>query len=379
MTLDEEGENNMPVYTTPSRRPRIIINYEGKDISSDIAPYLLSFTFTDNSGGKADDIAITLEDREGLWLNDWQPSKSDVITCSIVKEDFPETLTLPCGTFSIDQIDYSYPPAVLSIKAVSASVKKGIAQEKHTHFWENMTLAGIASEIAARNGLALMMSTGGTGALECIDQTEETDLEFLLRVCRDYGQECKIQEGRIVIYDLEEYEERASVLTISITDKRLLSIKFASKSAKVYRKAVVKHHDSVKDEDYEGEYEDDDEEGSERELVIYERVESQGEAERIARERLKDANRKEITGTLTMTGDVMLSASQTVELEDMGMFSGKHFITKATHKVDRGGYTTTLELGMPSKSKKAVKKAKSSRRKSGGGNTELYYDGPDLY
>ena len=369
----------MPAYTVPSRRANIIINYEGKDISADIAPYLLSFTFTDNSGGKADDLSITLEDREGLWLTNWQPSKSDVITCSIVKQDFPETLTLPCGSFSIDQIDYSYPPAVMSIKAVSASIRKSIAQEKHTRFWENMTLAGIAADIAGRNNLALMMSTQGSGVLERIDQTEQTDLEFLKALCADYGQECKIQEGRIIIYDLEEYEAKAPVTVISIDDDRLLSVKFTSKSAKVYRKARVKYHDALKDEDYEGEYEDEDEEGSERELEIYERAESQAHAETIARKRLIDANRKEITGTLSLMGDVNLAAAVTIELSGFGMFSGKHFVNKATHKVDRSGYVTTLELGMPSESKKASKSRKARAQKSGGGNGGLYYEGPDLY
>ena len=366
-------------YTLPARRTNIIITYQGKDITQDISPYLLSFSFTDNSGGKADDLAVTLQDREGLWLTNWQPSKGDVISASIIKADFPETLSLPCGSFSIDQIDYSYPPATLSIKAVSASLKKSIAQVKHTACWENITLAQIAADIAAKNNLALFMSTGGTGIIERIDQTEQSDLEFLKALCADYGQECKIQEGRIVIYDLEDYEAKSPVTSISIDDDRLLNVKFTSKSAKVYRKAKVKYHDAVRDEDYEGEYEDDDEEGSERELVIHERVSSQAEAEDLARNRLIDANRKEVTGSLSLMGDVNIAAGVMIELSGFGMFSGKHFVTKATHKVDRSGYTVSLELGQPQAEKRKSKARKKKAQSKSAGSAELYYEGDEHY
>lgn len=363
-------------FTQQAGRTGILITYQGKDISQDLEPYLLSFTFTDNSGGKADDLDITLQDREGLWLRNWKPSKGDTISAGILKYDYPQTMTLPCGSFSIDQIDYSYPPAVLSIKAVSASVKKSAAQEKHTTCWENMTLEAIAADIASRNNLSLFMSTYGDGIIERIDQTEQSDLEFLKALCADYGQECKIQENQIVIYDIEEYEAREPVTSISMDDDRLLSVKFTSKTAKIYSRARVRYHDAARDEDYEAEYEDDDVEGTERELEIHERVESQSHAEELARERLADANRKEITGSLSMLGDVRLAAGVMIKLEDFGMFSGKYFITKASHKVDRSGYTVNLELGMPQAERGKVKAAKKKAQAS---STELYYEGDDHY
>ena len=365
--------------TINARRTSIALTYEGKDISQDISPYLLSFSFTDNSGGKADDLTITLEDSAGLWLNNWAPSKGDTLRASIISQDFPSTQSLPCGSFTIDQIDYSYPPAVLSIKAVSASVKKSITAAKHSRSWENITLRDIASDLAAQNNLALFMSSADTHTLERIDQSEQSDLEFLKALCADYGLECKIQEGRIVIYDLEEYESSSPILTISLSDDKLTSCRFTSKSAKVYRKAKVVYHNAVKDEDYEGEYEDDDEEGCERELVIHERVESQGHAQEVAKQRLIDANRQEVTGSLGLVGDVRLCAGVTIELQDFGMFSGKHFITKAAHKIDRSGYTVTIELGMPKSEKKAAKSRKKKAQSKSSGSTQLYYEGDEHY
>ncbi len=365
--------------TIQARRTKIAITYQGKDISEDLAPYLLSFSFTDNSGGKADDLAISLEDRDGLWLNSWTPSKGDIIQASIISEHYPDTLSLPCGKFTVDQIDYSYPPAIFNIKAVSSSVSKSVSQEKHSRSWENLSLKDIAADIAANNGLSLYMSSYGSGTLDRIDQTEQSDLEFLKALCEDYGQECKIQQGQIVIYDLEEFEAKEPITTISINDERLISIRFSSKSAKVYKKAKVKYHDALKDEDYEADFEDDDIEGSERELLIHERVRSMAEAENLAKNRLKAANNKEITGSLNMLGDIRAVAGQTITLEDFGAFSGKHFISKATHKVDSSGYTVSLELGMPKAEKSKAKSRKKKSQAKGNNTSELYYEGEMLY
>ena len=67
-----------------ARYAEVSLIYEGKNISRDIAPYMVSFSYTDNSADKADDISLTLEDRERLWCSDWFPSKGDTIKASII-------------------------------------------------------------------------------------------------------------------------------------------------------------------------------------------------------------------------------------------------------------------------------------------------------
>lgn len=363
-----------------SRRTNINILYQGKDITKDLAPSLLSFSFTDNAKGSADDISITLEDRSGTWLHDWTPSKGDVITASIIHTSGTKTQSLPCGSFSIDQIEYSYPPAVLAIKAVSSSVKKTASQVKKTCAWENITLREICSSIAAGNNLALMMDTSADFFFERLDQTQQSDLDFLRELCADHGQAVKIQEGRIIIYDLEEYEAKAPVLTLAIDDERLLSFKFTSKNAKIVRKVTVKGHNPIKDETFEGEFIDDLEEGSERYEEAIEYLETQAQAQTVAKERCIESNRKEITGSMSLIGDVSLAAGVSVDCVDFGQWSGKHFVTKASHKVDRSGYVVSLELGMPQSEKGKAKSRKASRQsRSTTGTNTLYYEGDKHY
>ena len=60
----------MPELQDP-RKTRIRLIYEGADISEDVSPYLLSFEYADKYSGEADDIQITLEDRDTLWCDPW--------------------------------------------------------------------------------------------------------------------------------------------------------------------------------------------------------------------------------------------------------------------------------------------------------------------
>lgn len=370
-----------------ARSTTVAITYEGTDISEDLAPYLSSFTFTDNAKDKADDITITLQDARGEWLRDWVPSKSDTIKASIIKQNSHAAESLPCGTFTIDQCDYSLPPHTLSIKAVSAAVKGKAATARRTRHWENVSLGSILGELAGDNGLALMLEGDASVTFERLDQTEQTDLEFARQICADCGLAVKIQTDRLVVYEKEAYEQKAPACEIWSDDDRLISARFSSKTAKVYKKAKLTYHNPMKDKDITGEYEDSSVEGTGHELILHERAEDSASAERIAKQRLLEANRAEITGSLTLMGDVRLAAGITVQLGGFGMFSGKHFVNKVTHKIDGSGYTTTLELGQPQgeksegKSRKAKRQSSKAKKKTGSKGTggELYYEGERYY
>ena len=124
---------------------------------------------------------------------------------------------------------------------------------------------------------------------------------------------------------------------------------------------------------------DDIEEGSERYEEAVEYLESQSEAETVAKERCIESNRKEVTGSMSLIGDVNLAAGVMIDCVDFGQFSGKHFVTKASHKVDRSGYVVSLELGMPKDEKAKAKTRKKSRQSQTTESGGIYYDGDAHY
>ena len=345
---------------TQPRSSYVRIIYEGRNITRDIAPYLTQFTFTDNSGGKADDISLTLEDRAGLWASSWFPEKGDRIKAVIVKIDGSQARALPCGEYEIDSIDYSSPPRLITIKAVSTAITRNMRHERHNKNWENITLQTIAAELAGDNNLMLYYD-GPNPFYERKTQAGISDLEFLKSLCDDAGLSLKIHDMKMIIFDIEGNNERESVATIKITDKNLLSWKFTTKSAKIYKGAKVCYHDPVKNETFSGEYYDANEEGSNEILEINERVESFAEAQTLAEKRLSQANKNEVTGDLSLMGNVDLLAGNNLTIEGFGVFDGKYTIDKVTHSLG-SGFTSQVSLSQGGSSKGKTKKQKLSRK-----------------
>ena len=334
-----------------------------------MSPFLTAFTFTDNSGSKADDISLTLQDKDSLWLSSWTPSKADKISADIITGN----VALHCGEFSVDQVEYSMPPHTITIKAVSVSVSGKARYEKHNKAWENITLSAIANDIAIANDLSLFYDAEDFD-IERREQIHMADLPFIESLCSSFGLNVKVSDGKLIVYSESDYESHASVSEITPESPGLLSAKFTSKSAKIFRKARVKYHHPVKNETFEAEYEDIDAEGSGEELEIYSHVDSQVQAEQVAKKSLAKNNSREITASITMTGSAQFLAGTNITLSGFGMFSGKYSAETVTHSLS-SGWTVSLSLKMGGSSKSSAKKRESkSRTKSSSTGGEILAD-----
>ena len=371
-----------------ARRAEIKILYENKDISRDIAPYLLSFTFNDNSGDKSDDINISLSDRDSLWVADWFPSKGDKLRASIILHDWDKggtTQTLPCGLFEIDEIKYQCPPRVIEIKGVSVKITSSINSEKHNKAWENIKLKTIAQDLAGKNGLSLFYDVPTDITFERREQSEQSDLEFLKNTCKDYGLSVKISDDKLIIYDEESYQERPSVSEIKSGDSHVISWNFSTKAAGIYKSARVRYHDAKKNQTFIAQEDDNNTEGTSRILEINERVENEADAKLLAHKRLKEANSREITGSITLFGDLRFLAGVNITVKDFGNFDGVYSVESVQHKLTEG-YTTTLNLKMGDKSKAQAKSNKQKRQSKSSKKTApakpeepRYYTGDKYY
>ncbi|GHV50439.1 hypothetical protein FACS1894216_02650 [Synergistales bacterium] len=360
------------------RRTRIKLIYEGKDISRDIAPFLLSFDYTDKASGEADDIQITLEDRDGLWRDPWFPSKGDKIAASIITENWDEgsSRSLYCGSFEVDEIEVSEPPMTVSVKAVSAPRSTSMRDESKNKNWEGYKLSGIAGDIAGKAGMSLEYIAEKDPQYDTRNQVEQSDMSFLMKLCSDSGLALKVTDEKIVIFDEEEFEEKAAVSSLKRGDYRIISASLKTKMAGTYKAAHVAYSDSLEDEKFEV-YEDDEtiDGDNGQTLEINQRVRGRGEAEELAKGKLREANKKEVTGSFTMAGDLGLVAGLNLSIEGYGKFDGKYFIESAKHSYSGSGYTTGVEIreGGPSKKAKKDKKTKESTVKPQlGGNFSVY-------
>ena len=67
------------------------------------------------------------------------------------------------------------------------------------------------------------------------------------------------------------------------------------------------------------------------------------EAERLAKKKLHEKNLEEVSVSMTLIGNIMLLASNTVKLSGWHVYDGKYLITSSTHEIG-SGYTTKIEL-----------------------------------
>jgi phage protein D len=340
-------------YVQEARRARIELTYEGADISEDIAHYLLTFEYTDRASGECDEIQITLEDREGLWRDPWFPDKGSRISAAIVTESWgkpDENLSLYCGSFEIDEIEISEAPITVGVKAVSAPRSTSIRNEEKNRNWEGYTLSGIAGDIAGNAGLTLEYLAPKDPRYDTRNQVKQSDMAFLMRLCSDAGLALKVTDDKIVIFDEEEFESREAVSTIERGDQRILSMSVRSRTTDTYSSAAVSYNDAETGETFEGHASDDTIENGQT-LQINQRVKSNAEAEELAKSKLHEANKNEVTGSFNLTGDLSLVGGSTVEISGYGKFDGVYFIESATHSISGSGYTTSINVREGTESK----------------------------
>jgi Phage protein D len=334
-----------------ARRAEITLIYDGVDISRDIAPFLTSMTYTDNSHGKSDDLQVALMDKEGLWRDPWFPDKGATLTAEIRTLNWfkdGETRRLPCGTFQIDEITSKGPPTTADIKAVSVPVRSSARQEERTQGWEDIKLSKVAAEIAARQGLEFFWDSQEDPLWDRRDQAENADLSFLMGQCERVGLALKVTDTKLVVFNEEEYEQRGVVDTITfsqVASKRVASYSFRTKCAGIFKGSRLQYHDSVQDSTFDVYVPAENQNHNGQTLNVNERVKSLGEAEQIAKKRLYQANKHEVTGSITMIGNMAMIGGSMIGISGFGKFDGKYFIEKAVHKYTKGGgYTTQIDI-----------------------------------
>lgn len=366
-----QGNNATGGATGYARRAYPKIAYNKKNITQAMLSYLKSLEFTDALTGQADDLQIVLEDRNGLWLEAWFPDKGATLTASILTKYWNNPTEaekeLPLGLFEIDEIECSAMPSETKIKAVSVPNNTTLRGEERTRSWEGYTIQKIAQDIADNAGMQLNFSAKDNPILERVEQTEQSDLAFLDKLCQDNGLSLKVTDNQIIIFDMADMEAaepsliflRPTVADLSDTTvgsgdsnktntgnalKQLkpTSWHFTSSIRDIYKACTVEHSRGKKKEKISATFTDPTKtEG--KTLLVKKDVKSVEEAERMARKALRDKNKDEVTGSLTCMGDTDLSAGLTVTVKGFGKFDGKYIISRVKHSLGNG-YRCSVDL-----------------------------------
>lgn len=340
-----------------ARRILTIIKYNNKDISADISKYLKSISYTDNLSGEADDLQITLEDKAGLWQSTWMPEKGALLDVMLQQKYWQTLSALPqslrLGLFEIDEITSSGYPSEVKIKAVSVPDNNTLRGTERSRSWEKAKLQVIANDIASSAGMSLFWDTEENPVLDRAEQTEQSDLSFLYAICKDKGLALKISDKKIIVFDEAKYEAEKAKITIvkpGTVYKKESGMKYLfvgtgyslrTKIRDIYAACRVSYQQGSSKSNIEATYTVAGKKG--KTLQVNEQVESVAEALNLAKKRLREKNKDEVTGSLNMLGNFVLLSGVTVNLLGFGAFDDKYLITRASHDIG-SGYTTNIDV-----------------------------------
>lgn len=384
-----------------ARKSSVQISISGKDITHDLAPYLISFTYNDKSSVEVDDINLTLEDRDDLFIDDWHPDLGEIIECRIICRNWVkpgDKLELYCGKFEIDEITLNGPPSTIQIKAVSMLNSK-LRRELHNKPWEKVTLEEICQGITKANNMELVFDAEDVD-IDRVEQTDQSDLSFISKLCSDYGYNIKIDGETLFIYAEEIYEAKDIAFNISRFEVesyqgnrqahdlyKECKVQYYDPNKKGTHHAKVKHRDSYTknlpqalqqsgDKNWQNnlpaalreQYGSKSKKpkpdkkkkktystytyldqaninGTGKTLVIRAKVKSQAEAEKLARAALRQKNKSEQTLEFSSIGITTAIAGVVVETGDFGRYDGIYLINDTTHQINKGGgYTTSVRM-----------------------------------
>lgn len=350
------------------REPWFRLVYKGVDITDDLAMYPLSITYTDKRHGESDEVQVAVHNATGQWLDTWHPEAGDTFTLDYGYTD----INMPAGEFTIDEAEAEGDAGgdKMTFKGLSAPKTQSLRTPRHAAY-EDQSLSEIVGKVAEKHGLTVEGEIEDV-QFERVSQNGERDLQFLKRLADDYGHYFTVKGRQLVFTSRDGLRSRDPVRTIDReqwTEQGLKRYRLRAADHVAASKAEVRYHHPQRKKVISGDstIEDMGLVTASGDVVKAEiRVENDEQAKRVAKSRLDARNSGKETGSLTMVGDPLLVAGVVVELASFGRYDGRWLIVSSSHRIQRSGYETEIEIERITDAQQAAGKAGASRRKKQG-------------
>ncbi|WP_338728097.1 phage late control D family protein [Shewanella baltica] len=174
----------------PTPDYQILVN--GKDISPKVKARLISLRLTDNRGFETDSIEVQLDDADGQL--DMPPKGATMQVCIGWKGN----ALVDKGTYTIDELEHSGPPDILTIRGKSADMR-GTLQQSREQSYHQQNVSSIIDIIAARHQLKAKVSDNLLMEfIDHIDQANESDANFLSRLAEQFDAIATVKNGNLL-------------------------------------------------------------------------------------------------------------------------------------------------------------------------------------
>lgn len=170
-------------YVEPKAAWRVTL--DGRDLTSTLAPRLVSLRLSEKRGEAADELEIVITDTDGAVALPKEGARLSVelgwargtaVTVGLVSK----------GSFKVDEVSWGGPPDQITITARSADLA-GNFRTRRSKVWKDATLGAIVSAIAGANSLAPRCHADLAGThVTAAEQHNKSDMQFLRDLGRRY-------------------------------------------------------------------------------------------------------------------------------------------------------------------------------------------------
>lgn len=182
------------------RTPIIKLTADNKPLDDAIMARLIDLSIDDNKSGDADELSLTLDDHDGKLA---LPKRGVKLQCWM---GYNDAGVHDMGVYTVDSVEWGGTPDKITVKAKSADMK-GSLKVARSQSYHDKKLGEIAQQVATRHELELAM-TDYLMTIEVghIDQTDESDLHLLTRLCWQFGAVVNVKHGKLLIF--QPYENK---------------------------------------------------------------------------------------------------------------------------------------------------------------------------
>ncbi len=159
-----------------------------QNLTANLSTRLHSLNLTLCREKEADQLDIALNDHDGLLEI---PKRGVSLSVAL---GWQESGLIQQGSFTVDEVEVSGVPDIITLRARSASMT-GLMNERREKSWHRVSLENIVRTMAARYQLTPKVDQAFKAVtIDHIDQTHESDLSFLTRLAHRYDAVMTVKE-----------------------------------------------------------------------------------------------------------------------------------------------------------------------------------------
>lgn len=219
---------------------------DGTDLADKINPRAIELRLTEERGGEADQLEITLQNHDGRLVAP-EPGKILSLSLGWVSGSDVAVGLVDKGRFKVDEVEESGPPDVIMIRARSADFT-GDYVKRRTQAWKDTTLGAILRTVAGRNGSsALVHPDLSAKPIDAIEQHGKSDMAFVKDLGQRYDAVATWKDRRLVFMPIGSATTTSgkAIPTIALTRRDGWTWRFTRAQRDEHDGAEAEWHDKA--------------------------------------------------------------------------------------------------------------------------------------